>query len=178
VALASGRLPPPLFEHSRNVADYCAQLAGLWQAPVEDAWLAGMLHDYCRGLPASQLLRRCDELGVPVAPLERSRPVQLLHARLAAAELADRGLSAACLDAIARHTVGGAGMSVLAKCLYVADTAAPGRTYEGVEELRTTAQESLEAATLLSVARTVAHLVKKRQPIHPDTVALYNEMVG
>jgi predicted HD superfamily hydrolase involved in NAD metabolism len=177
-ALAAERVSPGLLDHCRGVGRYAAELARRWGGSAEEAMLCGLLHDYCRELTAARILQRSEELGIPVSVLEARRPVQLLHARLAAAELSSRGLSADCLDAIARHTVGGAGMSVLAQCLYVADTAEPGRTYKGAAELRALAAKSLHDALQASVARTLQHLIARGRPIHPDTIALYNELTG
>jgi predicted HD superfamily hydrolase involved in NAD metabolism len=177
-ALAAARVSPGLLEHCRGVARYAATLAERWGAPADEALLAGLLHDYCRELSGEQILARCRQLGLPVSALEQLRPVQLLHARLAAAELSSQDLSSDCRDAIARHTVGGAGMSVLAQCLYVADTAEPGRTYKGAAELRALAAESLRDALQASITRTLQHLVDRGRPIHPDTIALYNELTS
>jgi len=177
-ALATVRMSAELLEHCRGVARLAAALARRWGAPTDEAVLGGLLHDYCREMSAEHILGRCSELGLPVSALERLRPVQLLHARLAAAELASQSLGAGCLDAIARHTVGGAGMSVLARCLYVADTAEPGRTYKGAAELRELAGESLDDALKACTRRTLLHLIDRGRPIHPDTIALYNELAG
>ena len=177
-ALVAGRISPGLLDHCRGVGRYAAQLAQRWGAPVDEALVGGLLHDYCREMTGAQILERCHDLDVPVSELERRRPVQLLHAILAAAELSSQDLSADCLDAIARHTVGGAGMSLLAQCLYVAATAEPGRTYKGAAGLRALAVESLRDAVLASAARTLQHLVERGRPIHPDTIALYNELTS
>jgi predicted HD superfamily hydrolase involved in NAD metabolism len=177
-ALAAARISPGLLDHCRGVARFAAALARRWGAPVDEATLGGLLHDYCREMTGAQILSRCQELGLPVSALERQRPVQLLHAKLAAVELSSQDLSAECLDGIARHTVGGAGMSVLAQCLYVADTAEPGRTYKGVAELRELAAASLRDALKTSVVRTLLHLIERGRPVHPDTIALYNELAG
>jgi predicted HD superfamily hydrolase involved in NAD metabolism len=177
-ALAAARVSAGLLDHCRGVGRYAAQLAQRWGARTDEAMLCGLLHDYCRELTATEILDRSRELGVPVSAVEQQRPVQLLHARLAAAELSSQDLSAECLDAIARHTVGGAGMSVLAQCLYVADTAEPGRTYKGAAELRALAAESLQDALQASVVRTLQHLIARGRSIHPDTIALYNELTG
>jgi predicted HD superfamily hydrolase involved in NAD metabolism len=175
-ALAAARMSAGLLEHCWGVARFAASLAQRWGASANEALLGGLLHDYCREMLGEEILNRCEELGLPVSALESRRPVQLLHARLAAAELASQDLSSECLEAIARHTVGGAGMSVLARCLYVADTAEPGRTYKGAAELRELAATSLNEALRTSVARTLLHLVERGRPIHPDTIALYNEL--
>ena len=176
VELMRERVSPQLLQHCLDVGSYNRELAHRWGAPVDEAELAGVLHDLCRELTAAQVLQRAAELGVPVTSIDRLRPVQLLHAKLAAAELQSQDLNAACLQAIARHTIGGAGMTVLEKCLYVADAAEPGRHYEGVAHLRKLATESLDAAVAESCKRTLARLVERGKPIHPDSVALYNEL--
>ena len=178
VELTGRRVSAALLRHCLDVAGYARELAQRWGAPPDEAALAGVLHDYCREMKAAEVLQRASELDLPVTTLERARPVQLLHAKVAALELRSQDLSAACLQAIARHTVGGAGMTALDKCLYVADTAAPGRTYQGVEPLRRLAIESLDGALLESCRRTLLRLVERQRPIHPDTLALYNELVG
>lgn len=166
---------PRLYEHSRGVAAECAALARLWDAAVEEAEIAGWLHDYCKEWPADELLARAETLALAVDPIERSRPVQLLHARVGAAELQTLGVSAAVCAAVRRHTVGGAGMNVLERCLYVADATEPGRRYCGVEELRRLSRSSLDEAVAWCARRTLRRLLERGRPIHPDTVALYNE---
>jgi len=174
-ALLHARVSPRLYEHSLRVAEYSATLADTWDAPREQALLAGVLHDYCRELPGDELMALADELGVRFGPIERQRPRQLLHAPVAAAVLAAQDLPGECREAIARHTVGGAGMSALAKCLYVADAAEPGRDYDGVEAVRGLAVSSLDAAVGECVRQTLVHLMARRRPIHPATMDLYNE---
>jgi predicted HD superfamily hydrolase involved in NAD metabolism len=169
------RVSARLFEHSRHVAVYAVELARRWGASTEEAELAGWLHDSCKEMSGDELLKAAGRLGVPVDPIERLRPVQLLHAPVAAAELAALGLPAACCQAVRRHTVGGPGMSVLDQCLYIADAGDATREYEGVDELRRLARESLPAAVAWSAERTITRLIQKGRPIHPDTVAAYNE---
>jgi predicted HD superfamily hydrolase involved in NAD metabolism len=169
------RVSMSLYEHAAAVAVYADQLAQRWGAPRQEAVLAGWLHDYCKEMTGEELLVAAGRLGVPVGPVESLRPVQLLHAPVAAAELQRRGLSTICCEAIRRHTVGGAGMSVLDQCLYVADAADATRDYQGVDELRELALVSLSHAVAWSARRTLMRLVERGRPIHPDTVAVYNE---
>ncbi len=176
--LIEGRLPPRLLAHSRRVADTAAELAKAWGADPEAARLAGLLHDYCRDLSSEETLAQAEAAGLAIGPLERARPRQLLHAPLAAAQLAERGLSEACLRAIATHTVGGGGMDPLQKCVYLADAIEPGRDYPGVEEHRGLAANSLDDALRSLVRLTIVDLVERQRPLHPATVALYNELHG
>lgn len=165
-----------LFEHSWCVAAACVELAARWRAPIVEAEIAGWLHDYCKELDAREMVARVERAGLVIDPVERRRPVQLLHARLAGAELATLGVPLVSCRAIARHTVGGVGMNVLERCLYVADAAEPGRSYDGVDVLRRLCLTSLDEAVAWSARRTLARLVERGRPIHPDTVALYNEI--
>ena len=56
------------------------------------------------------------------------------------------GLDAEIAAAIARHTTGGPGMTVLEKCLYLADFCEPAREFPGLDEVRALALTSLDAA--------------------------------
>ena len=171
----AARVSPKLHAHCVRVGRYAAELARGWGADPLGAELAGLLHDYWREADAEMVVRRARELGLEMSELESRRPVQLLHARLAAAELRALGLPEEICSAIARHTVGGPGMSVLEQCVYVADAAEPARSYDGVDELRELAKTSLGAAVAWSNRRGLLQLVEKGRPIHPDSVALYNE---
>ncbi len=176
--LVDERLPERLRDHSRRVAVLAAELATRWGADPDEAYLAGLLHDYCRGLSSEEVLERARAAGLAISDLERARPRQLLHARLAAAELAAFGFSDACLRAVATHTVGAARMDPLQKSVYLADAIEPGRSYLGVEELRGLAANSLDEALRSLVRTTIVDLVERERSIHPATVALYNELYG
>lgn len=173
--LMAARVGPDLYAHCVRVARYAADLATRWGASPQEAELAGLLHDYWREGDAETVLRRCRDLGVAPSELELRRPVQLLHARLAAAEAQAMGVPLRVCAAIARHTVGGAGMTTLEKCLYVADAAEPARDYHDVDDLRELARTDLDEAVAWSNRRGIAQLLQKGRPIHPDSLALYNE---
>lgn len=176
--LIEARLSPRLLTHSRSVAEGAAELAVRWGADPEEAYVAGLLHDYCRGLSHEETLAQAAAAGLAVSPLERARPRRLLHAPLAAAQLVGLGFSAACLRAIATHTVGGAGMDPLQKSVYLADAIEPGRSYAGVQELRDLAANSLDVALKSLVRMTIFDLVSHGVPVHPATIELYNELHG
>ena len=139
---------------------------------------AGLLHDLCRDLSGKELIAAAERLGVTVGPCERQQPVALLHGPVAAAELAAAGWPPSITRAIALHTVGGAGMSVLEKCLYLADFCEPGRDFDGVDEVRALAERSLDDAVAAAVRHTLTDLVEKRRGVARGTVDLYNELHG
>lgn len=175
---AAGRLGPRRLEHSRRVADLAAHYAAVHGTSPDAARVAGWLHDLCRDMSDEQTLAEAARLGVPVGPLERGRPVGLLHAPLAAAELRAEGLDERIARAIEVHTVGAAGMDVLSKCLYVADFCEPGRDFDGLDDVRCLAEASLDDAVAAAARLTLLEVIEKRRGVHPGALDLYNEHYG
>ncbi|HJW75848.1 MAG TPA: HD domain-containing protein, partial [Thermoleophilia bacterium] len=62
--LIEERLSPRLLAHSRGVAEVAAELAVRWGADAEEARLAGLLHDYCRGLSHEETLAQAEAAGL------------------------------------------------------------------------------------------------------------------
>lgn len=177
-ALIRASVSPVLADHCLRVAALAVSLARRWGADEEAAFIAGALHDYCRQRDAKEVLEASRKHRIDVGEIERRSPVQLLHGPLAARELAHLDVDAAVLHAIAVHTVGCAGMSVLDKCVYVADACEPARSFEGVDDIRARAAKALDSAVALAVARSIVHVVGRGRPLAPVSVALYNEVHG
>ena len=169
-------LSPKLAAHSRNVARQAEELARRWGAAPDDAAIAGLLHDICRGLDRQELLARARKHGLRVDDVDDDAVVPLLHARIAAAELAALGFSSAVVEAVERHTLGGPGMSLLDEVVFVADGVAPGRTWEGVDEVRRRATESLDAAAFDLVRRDLERLRRQGRRPHERMLALHEEL--
>ncbi len=177
-AFAAGRMSPRRQEHARRVAALAAEYAARFGAPAAEALTAGLLHDLCRDMSGAELIAAAGERGVPVGPCERQKPVALLHAPVAAAELAAAGWPEPVTRAIALHTVGAAGMTVLEKCLYLADFCEPGRAFDGLAEVRALAERSLDDAVAAAVRLTLVELIEKRRGVAGGAVDLYNELHG
>lgn len=173
--LAESRLSPRRQAHSRRVAALAAAYARRWGASPAAAELAGLLHDVCREMDAADLLAAAQRYGIPVGPIEARRPVGLLHAPVAAAELSAAGLDSEVTMAVARHTLGAPGMRVLEKCVYVADLCEPGRELEGLDEIRALAQESLDAAVGAAARYILLGLVERGRPVVPAALEVYNQ---
>jgi len=174
-ALIAERLSPRRRDHAHRVAAEAVVLARRFGAPVEQAELAGLLHDLCRELPDAETLAAAGRYGIPVGPVEARRPKKILHGPVAAAELEERGVDPAVCRAIALHTVGDAGMTVLEKCVYLADYCEPSRHFPGVDEVRALAETSLDAAVGAAVRLSLLDIVGKGRGVVPGAVALYNE---
>ena len=68
-------------------------------------------------------------------------------------------------------------MSLLEKVVFLADMTSDDRIFDGVDEARTLAEESLNKALCLSAALSIEWLLVKKAAIAPDTLGLYNETV-
>lgn len=174
-ALIAARLSSRRREHSHRVAAEAVALARRYGASPEEAEVAGLLHDYCRELTNEETLAAAARYGIPVGPVEARRPRNILHGPVAAAMLAEQGLDALIASAIARHTVGAAGMTVLEKCLYLADYCEPGRDFPGVDDVRAAAAGSLDAAVGEAARRSLLDIITRGRGVVPGALALYNE---
>ena len=172
-------LPPARFAHTLGVAEEARRLARRFGADEDRAWLAGMLHDCAKGIPTDRQAETCDRLGVALDPEVRRCP-SVIHGYLGA-HLArtEYGVDdEAVLRAIRHHTVGGAGLTLLDRIVFLADAIEPRREFPGVDAIRAAADTDLDEAMLLYVSDQFRHLTARRVPIHSGLLQLWNELVG
>lgn len=81
------------------------------------------------------------------------------------------------LQAIRYHTTGNKDMNTLDKIIFVADYIEPGRKFQGVEEVRHVANESLEQAVIMALKNTIKFLLDKNEAVYPDTLETYNTLI-
>jgi predicted HD superfamily hydrolase involved in NAD metabolism len=174
-ALIAGRLSPRRREHAHRVAVEAVVLAERFGASPAAAEIAGLLHDYCREMPDDEILAAATRHAIAVGPVEARRPKKILHGPVAAAELLERGLDPRIAAAIRLHTVGDAGMSVLDKCLYLADYLEPGRDFPGIDKVRALAESSLDAAVGAAARLSLLDIIGRGRGVVPGALALYNE---
>lgn len=116
------------YEHTEGVMYTAASLAMAHEYSLEEALLAGLLHDCAKCIPNDEKIKICRENDIPITPVEYENP-QLLHAKLGAylAETIYEINNPQILHAIKVHTTGEPAMSVLDKIIYIADYIEPGR---------------------------------------------------
>jgi len=179
-SLLAARLSPSALAHSHGVAETAAALAARYGVDVDAARLGGLLHDWDRERTHDELMSDATASGIPVSEADRVVPY-LLHARTGAAALREAlpDLPAEVATAVAHHTVGSADMSALDKIVYVADMIEPGRSYPGVEALRSLATTAeLDELFAAAYQQSITYLIVNRKRIHPDTVAVWNTLVA
>ena len=172
------RMGEKRYTHSCNVSDEAVRLAKKYGADEEKARLAGLLHDITKETPHDEQLAIMERFNVELDTLVRSSP-KLWHAISGAAFVRNViGVDDEDIfNSIRYHTSGRAGMSVLEKCIFIADFTSAERNYNGVDEMRTLCNKSLEAAMLYGLSFSISDLALKNSAIDPNAVACYNEVV-
>lgn len=173
------RLSPRRWKHSQGVAETAEKLAAYWGINPQKAYLAGILHDYAREIPRETFPDLLETFGGQVLSEERLHPV-VLHATVGA-YLAKRDLGiddAEVLQAVSRHTLGGAEMTILDKIIFLADIIEPSRDWAGVEELRRLVFDDLNQAMLAALDYNIAYFEQKQELIHPLTMVTRDFIIG
>ncbi len=148
------------YRHTVSVAHTAACLAMVYEESIYDALIAGLLHDCAKHFQGEDLLRKCEEKGIPVNDAERKNP-SLLHAAYGAYmaehkfDIKDENI----LSAIRYHTTGRPGMSMLEKIIFVADYIEPFRNQaRNLEEIRREAFKDIDKALLMILEGTLDYL--------------------
>lgn len=174
-----GRLPDwaRCSEARREHVAGVTELMGRWASELDLGeaervrWrAAGVLHDALREASAEELRFWTD----------RDWALPLLHGPACAARLREEGVrDEELLEAVAYHTVGRRGLGRLGRFLYLADFLEPGRDFLGdVRERLRALLPDREVEALLSVAALrIARRLEVRGTIHPDTVAMWNDVL-
>ncbi|MEK4521657.1 MULTISPECIES: bis(5'-nucleosyl)-tetraphosphatase (symmetrical) YqeK [unclassified Psychrobacillus] len=171
------RMPERRFIHTRGVAETATQLAAKYGEDIEKAEIAGILHDSVKYAEKSWLKEII--ISEQMDPMLLNFHHELWHAPVGSyvARQEFNIEDADILNAIQYHTTGRAGMSNLEKIVYIADMIEPSRSFPGVEVLREIANQDLEEGMLSCVQHSMTFLIKKRQPVFPDSFHCYNDLI-
>ncbi len=165
------------YKHSVRVAQTCAKLCANFGLSEQIGFFVGIAHDICKSMDEDSLLETAARDGEPIKKIEKSRP-SLLHGRAAAVLLRENwGVEDKdVLEAVANHTFGKAGMSDLAKLLYVADKIEPGRENVTPEYTARLMAMTINQMTAAVVLESMEYLKKKGKKVAPETKAFYQSL--
>lgn len=153
-------LPEKRYRHTLGVAYTAASMAMCWNYDMDDAFLAGLLHDSAKYYSDELLIQSCEEHGFTVSDVERRNPY-LLHGK-AGAKIAEEKYNITkedILGAITYHTTGRPAMSLLEQIIFVADYIEPGRKQlDGLDEVRYLAFHNLETCVVSILQHTIDYL--------------------
>lgn len=171
------RLSDFRYFHSLEVAESARRLAEKYGFDSERAYIAGLSHDVLKELTKEEYFSFFERENIKLSALEKSAP-KLWHSIAGAVYLRNTyGFDDEIITAVRYHTTGRENMSLCEKILFVADFISLDRSYNGVEDMRERAEISLEKAMEEGLRFTIEELSAKCLPIHPDTIACYNEIL-
>ena len=164
------------YEHTLGVMYTAASMAMCHGADVEQALLAGLLHDCAKCIPGENKIKMCEKYHLNVSEVERENP-SLLHAKLGAFlaakkyHIEDKEI----INAIASHTTGHPHMTLLEKIIYIADYIEPGRPQlANMEEVRHLAFRNIDECLYRILEDSLEYLNRLSKPIDPMTEKTYN----
>lgn len=169
IELLKSTLTEKRFNHTVNVAEEARKLAKVYGADEERAYTAGLLHDITKEYTLEKQLKVCEKYGIILDAAFLTSP-QLVHPITGAAVARELGADEEICRAVYNHTLGCVDMTMLDKCVWLADLIEPSRNFIGVEELRILAFEDIDAAIVAAMTRTVNFLSKKGEIIHPRLI--------
>ena len=164
------------YEHTLGVMYTAASMAMCHGADVEQALLAGLLHDCAKCIPGENKIKMCEKYHLNVSEVERENP-SLLHAKLGAFlaakkyHIEDKEI----INAIASHTTGHPHMTLLEKIIYIADYIEPGRPeLANMEEVRHLAFRNIDECLYRILEDSLEYLNRLSKSIDPMTEKTYN----
>lgn len=165
--------------HSLGVAEEAVKLAIQYGADLDKARLAGLAHDCCKNMSYDEMLQWAKKLGVTLDKISLSNE-KLIHGTIGAeyARQIFKIEDPEVIDAIAYHTTGRAGMTLLDKIIYIADYIEPTRKdYPWLDKMRKLAYENLDEAVLYGLDIAIDYLIQDEMLIHENTIKARNDML-
>ena len=167
--------------HTIGVAYTATSLAMRYGASIENAELAGLLHDCAKCMDDDKKLAICEKYNIPVTDVEKRNPF-LLHAKIGSflAMKTYKVHDTDVINAILNHTTGRPGMSLLEKIIFVADYIEPNRKKApNLAEIRQMAFVDLDSAVVRILKDTLDYLESTPGEIDvmtQNTYEFYNEL--
>lgn len=173
----SCKLRKKRYIHSLGVMYTAQALAMRYEISVEDAGVAGILHDSAKEMKEDELIHYCNKHDIFISPDEYKAPF-LLHGKAGAHIAAVRyGIEEEyILDAIRFHTTGRPQMTMLEKIIFTADYIEPGRKhFDSLQSIRKEAFVDIDRACALILKKTIDYLEEdSRKHIDNNSIEAYD----
>lgn len=175
-------LEPMRYEHSLSVSFTCISLAMRYGWDLDQAELAGLLHDCAKQYSNDTIIHKCQKNKVALTEEELAVP-NILHAiygEYMAKETYDIK-DPLVLGAIRWHTTGKPDMTMLEKIVYLADYMEPRRNKAPhLTEIRRLAYEDLDLAVFKTMEDTISYLKERSytvMSVQNDAYEFYKSIV-
>lgn len=163
------------YEHTLGVMYTAASLAIRYGYDMDEAMIAGLLHDCAKCIPSQKKIKLCAKYHLSISESEYQNP-SLLHAKLGAFLAAKKYHveNQRILNAIACHTTGKPNMTLLDKIIYIADFIEPGRSEApNLSKVRKLAFQDLDKCLFRILEDSLAYLHTRDLSIDPLTEKTY-----
>lgn len=173
------RVKPSRYMHSLGVSQTAEQLARIYGVDEDDAAIAGLLHDWDKARPVSELRDICKKYKLAGKHVRKRIP-GILHSFTAPMSLKSEfpQLTQSQLQAIGRHTCGAEDMEPLDMVVFIADIIEPGRDFPDIDVLRDeVGLVSLDDLYYDTYKSTLMYLIESDMPVYPDSLKYWNTLV-
>lgn len=171
------------YQHTLGVAYTASALAMKYGTDIQQAYLAGILHDCAKCISDEKLQHKCEKNHISITDFERNSPY-LLHSKLGAFYAREKYniQDEEILNSIIHHTTGKPDMSMLEKIIFVADYIEPNRyKAPNLDEIRQIAFENIDRAVYIIMKDTLSYLKKTKSSIDNasiETFHYYKELIN
>ena len=163
------------YQHTLGVASTAAALAMRYGCSVDDAFMAGLLHDCAKCIPGEKKYELCKKYGIELNETEKEAPY-LIHAKLGAylAEHEYKVDNKDIISAVRYHTTGRPDMAPLEEIIFIADYIEPNRKIiPGLDEIRRLSFEDKDKAIAAISKATLEYVGKSERPLDKMTEETY-----
>lgn len=174
-----GRVSKKRLKHIEGVADTAEEIAIAYGKDPASARLAGLLHDWDKGMNNEEIISRVHELGIEeeIGGWVIENMPEVIHGISASFALGSQfpQIPDDILHAIKVHTTACRDMSDMDKILYIADAIEPNRNFESLSTLRDMIGEVELDDLFFEVYKFWTDLLITRgRALHPDTIDIWN----
>ena len=169
------------YEHTLGVEFTAASLAMRYEVDLENAELAGLLHDCAKCIDSEDTLDECKKYNIELTDVEKRNPF-LIHSKLGAVHakklygVDDEDI----ISAIRFHTTGKPDMTMLEKIIFIADYIEPGRDKApNLKEIRKMSFVDIDEAMYMILKDTLDYLDKgegEKDELTRDTYLFYKNI--
>lgn len=167
------------YTHSIGVMNMAVELAQYYNADVETAKIAGLLHDIAKEMTPDEKIKYVEENNILIDEVERIN-TPILHGKIGA-DIAKRkyGVKEQIQKAIEYHTTTDPDMDIIAKIVYISDKIELNRKSEDydIEYERNLAKKSLDETIIYIIDSNIKSLVNKGKLIHPKSIETRNKLI-
>jgi len=174
VDFLKGRLQEKRFKHSLGVMNMAERLARKYNVDVEEAKIAGLLHDCAKNMSNQELIEYCKNNGIEIDDIKMQSP-GILHADVGA-DIAKKkfNVSDEVKESILYHTLANETMTDLDKIIYISDLIEEGRDLEGLDKIREMAFIDLDKALVMALEYCMENVKQVGKNIHKQSIDALN----